>query len=203
MNNKLICTIAFSFGAAIGSISTWFLLKTKYEKIAQEEIDSVKEMFLEREHKSEANVVVRGKMSKEEAMKFIDELDDAMDSESKDKLKNEYNKIASGYSNYIDYKKEIENRRPYVISPEEFGDCDYETVSLTYYADKVLTDDMDEPIEDVENTVGSDSLNHFGEYEDDSVFVRNDRLKIDYEILLDLRKYSDLANTRPHLVEEE
>ena len=186
MNNKLICTIAFSFGAAIGSISTWFLLKTKYEKIAQEEIDSVKEMFLERGHRSEANV-----------------LDDAMDSESKDKLKNEYNKIASGYSNYSDYKKEIGNKRPYVISPEEFGDCDYETVSLTYYEDKVLTDDMDEPIEDVENTVGSDSLNHFGEYEDDSVFVRNDRLKIDYEILLDLRKYSDLANTRPHLVEEE
>ena len=82
---------------------------------------------------------------------------------------------------------------PYIITPDEFGEFDdYETISLTYYADGVLTDDMDEPIEDVDGLVGVDSLSHFGEYEDDSVFVRNDRMKADYEILSDLRNYSDI-----------
>lgn len=85
---------------------------------------------------------------------------------------------------------------PYVISPDEFGqDESYETISLTYYADGVLADDDDEMVEDVENLVGFDSLNHFGEYEDDSVFVRNDRLKCDYEILLDHRKYTDVKRS--------
>ena len=43
---------------------------------------------------------------------------------------------------------------------------------------------------DVENTIGIDSLNHFGEYEEDSVFVRNDIKKCDYEILLDESNYT-------------
>ena len=64
-------------------------------------------------------------------------------------------------------------------------------MSLTYFADKVLTDETDEPIENEEELIGKGSLNHFGEYEDDSVFVRNDREKIDFEILLDTRNYSD------------
>lgn len=45
--------------------------------------------------------------------------------------------------------------------------------------------------------LGIDSLNHFGEYEDDSVFVRNDARKCDYEILLDQRTYSEVAEDMP------
>ena len=116
-----------------------------------------------------------------------------------------------GYTNYADIepetKKEEEDEEfmdigtPYVIPPEEFGEFDdYEEIGLTYYADQVLTDDDDELVEDIEDTVGFDSLNHFGEYEDDSVFVRNDRLKCDYEILLDHRKYSDVVKRKPHEV---
>ena len=48
----------------------------------------------------------------------------------------------------------------------------------------MLTDTYDNVIEDVEGTVGKKSLKHFGEYEEDSVFVRNDDLETDYEILL-------------------
>ena len=67
---------------------------------------------------------------------------------------------------------------------------EYETVSLTYYSkDNVLTDDNDEIVDDVDEIIGQDSLKHFGEYEDDSVYVRNDRRKCDYEILLDESDY--------------
>ena len=92
--------------------------------------------------------------------------------------------------------------KPYVISPEEFGEFeDYERISLSYYADQILADEDDEKVEDVDNVVGLESLAHFGEYEDDSVFVRNDRLKCDYEILLDQRTYSDVIKQRPHQTE--
>jgi hypothetical protein len=69
---------------------------------------------------------------------------------------------------------------------------------LTYYSDGVLTDENDEVLEDVEDIIGIDSLNHFGEYEEDSVYVRNDEKLCDYEILLDNRNYSDVYNERPH-----
>ena len=92
--------------------------------------------------------------------------------------------------------------KPYVISPDEFGEFeDYERISLSYYTDQILADEDDEKVEDVDNVVGLESLAHFGEYEDDSVFVRNDRLKCDYEILLDQRTYSDVIKQRPHQTE--
>jgi hypothetical protein len=93
---------------------------------------------------------------------------------------------------------------PYVITPEEFGERDdYETASLTYFADGILADDTDQMVEDVDDTVGTDSLTHFGEYEDDSVFVRNDDLKCDYEILLDVRKYADVISDRYNIGQTE
>ena len=77
-----------------------------------------------------------------------------------------------------------------MISPDEFGEFeDYRTINLSYYADEVLADEDDNIIEDIEGTVGEESLSHFGEYDDDAVHVRNDRIKCDYEILLDERFY--------------
>lgn len=168
MKNSLYF-MSFLAGAAIGSLITWQFVKNKYEQIAQEEIDSVKEVF--------------GKKAEAEEIKKSD----ILDYESK--------VTELGYTKKPENKKEedVLMDKPYVISPEEFGQFDdYETISLTYYADSVLADDNDELVNDVDNIVGFDSLNHFGEYEEDSVFVRNDRLKCDYEILLDKRKYADV-----------
>ena len=93
---------------------------------------------------------------------------------------------------------------PYIISPEEFDTEDgYDTVSLTYYTDGVLTDDDNNVIEDIENTVGEDFAKHFGEYEDDSVFVRNERLMTDYEILMDYRPFNDVVATGTNPKDDE
>ena len=86
---------------------------------------------------------------------------------------------------------------PYVIPPDEFGDQDeYETVSLKYFADNILTDYFDVPINNPDELIGSDSLAHFGEYEPDCVYVRNNNEKTDYEILLEPGRYSDLIKNR-------
>lgn len=45
MNKTLISAIMFTTGAAIGSLVTWKVVETKYSRIAQEEIDSVKEEY--------------------------------------------------------------------------------------------------------------------------------------------------------------
>ena len=45
MNSKLVNAMMFAAGAVIGTAATWQYWKTKYEKIAQEEIESVKEAF--------------------------------------------------------------------------------------------------------------------------------------------------------------
>lgn len=213
MNSTLKNLCVFAIGAAIGSLVTWKLVKTKYEMIAQEEIDSVKEVFAKRKEKSYD-------LSEYHDFDEFDTDDDYAES-TDDSEKNsdvqfkhsdkpslsDYAKILNdkGYTDYssITDKKEekeggnesVDVKKPYVISPDEFGELDeYEAVSLNYYADGVLTDDWDNVIEDVEGIVGVDSLTHFGEYEEDSVFVRNDNLKTDYEILMDVRNFSSISH---------
>ena len=58
--------------------------------------------------------------------------------------------------------------------------------------DKPRTGGFSDLADEIEELIGKDSLNHFGEYEDDSVFVRNDRLRTDYEILADSRPYGEV-----------
>lgn len=200
MSSKGMAFLAFIVGAGMGSVCTWKLLKRKYELIAQEEIDSVKAAYATREIRKG---FVEG---------FRDGLKVAEDRTQKDEDDVDFKKYASiiQKEGYTDYSRSVEEKKgeafvekPYVISPEEFGEFEeYEKISLTYYADEVLADENDEEVDDVDEIVGEESLNHFGDYEDDSVFVRNDRLKCDYEILLDQRNYSDVAKTRPHRVEE-
>ena len=176
---KALGITLFVFGAAAGSVPTWYLTKKKYEKIAQEEIDSVKK-------------------TRRAEIKFVDDtsITPKEEKEYSDIVNNQgYLKYTGSSNNKGKDKTVIEqSERPYVISPDEVGELeDYETVSLTYYADEVLADEQDHMIEDLEGTVGEESLSHFGEYEDDSVYVRNDRLKCDFEILRDERFfYSDV-----------
>lgn len=188
-NDTLSKVFVFTVGAAIGSAVTWKLLETKYEQLAQEEIESVKEAFsnmpkYEGPAQSEEDVTF-SKKDKEEYAELVNE---------------------TGYINYSDTitsVKEIDDvEKPYVIAPDEFGDCDYRTISLTYYEDKVLADDMDNIIDDVDDVVGLSSLDTFGQYEDDTVFVRNDRRRCDYEICLDSRTYSDVTGISLHQMED-
>lgn len=197
--NKAAGFVMFVLGAAVGSVVTWQYTKKKYERIAQEEIDSVKEIFSKRESAAEVEIVTpepqTAKVGKPEEKPDITEYAARLERE--------------GYTNYSNVsagekkeEQEAMEMKPYVISPEEFGEFeDYERISLSYYADQILADEDDEKVEDVDNVVGLESLTHFGEFEDDSVFVRNDRLKCDYEILLDQRTYSDVIKQRPHQTE--
>lgn len=203
MNSTLKGVLIFVLGAAAGSLATWKLIEKKYKDIAQEEIDSVKDTFSKMKKNEYPD--------KLEDYPDFEEFDDSDDEESKSEQKIdrnnkpdivEYAKILSetGYTNYAEKqdKKEkkgvepVEDERPYVISPDEFGEKDgYENVTLTYYADGVLTDYFDNVISNIDEVVGFDSLDHFGEYEDDAVFVRNEKMETDYEILRDLRDFNE------------
>ena len=199
MNNKVIPFLTFVLGAAAGSFVTWHYLKDVYEQIAQEEIDSVKEVFLKRERELSEDEEPKRKIAacyeNGESKAVVDKKEIA---EYAERIQKE------GNTNYSDVASGKKESKPYVISPEEFGEFEeYEKVSLTYYSNNILADENDEVIEDVEETIGVDSLTHFGEYEDDSVFVRNDSRKCDYEILLDQRSYAEVVKQMPHRVEEE
>lgn len=188
MNNTLSKIFIFATGAIIGSVVTWRVLKPYYEKLVDEETASVKEA-LTRRYKER-----------------YDENDDSEESEEVEAAdsgeKTEYEQLTLMYKG--DEEVTGVTKRPYIISPEDFGEREgYDAETLTYYADGVLTYDTGEPVEDVDDVVGLGFEDHFGEYEDDSVHVRNEKYETDYEILRDLQRYSDVINTDPHRAEDE
>lgn len=190
--------LLFVSGAAIGSAITWKLVKTKYEKLAQEEINAAYEDLGDKPVEESANDVpeedpdVRAKAEEAKNKPSVSEYAAMLKKQgyvnySEPETINEYTEEEEP----DEEEEEEDMNKPYVIAPEEVGNEEYKVVSLTYYLDKVLADENDEIVEDVEGLVGFESLTHFGEYEEDSVYVRNDRLGLDYEILLDQRTYAE------------
>lgn len=191
MNNTLSKVITFAVGALVGSAVTWKYFKTKYDRIANEEIESVRAYY-----KSKNTMDSEAEMS-EESEAGLKEKITARKKERKaerDAAKDICEK--SGYAIYDDKEgDDDEMDKPYVIPPEEFGD-DYKVESLNYYKDGVLADDSGNIVENVGDVVVEDFAEHFGEYENDSVFVRNDLLETDYEILMEYRTYAEVFGGR-------
>ncbi len=87
-------------------------------------------------------------------------------------------------------------KTPYVISVGEFFDDNeaYRKITVTYYAgDKVLVDDREVPILDA-SICGQDFASRFGQESNDEsmVYVRNERLQTDFEIVRDGRSYAEV-----------
>lgn len=211
MNCKVINAIVFVVGAAIGSAVTYAVMKPKYERIIQEEVDAFKKDFVEcmvemqtvsdeeeSEDEDEDEDEYRPSQINWDELEDLDE-EELEENDPEEELA-EYEAIARHYTNEEGGAVEVA-KNPYVISPFDFGELDgYKQISLTYYADGVLEDDDQEIVRDVDELIGAGSLNTFGEYEDDSVFVRNERLRVDFEILKDYRTYEEATGNSPDQV---
>lgn len=207
MNKTMFGVLTFAAGAVIGSAVTWKLVKTRYEQITQEEINSVKEYYGQKFNfkKFEPKKFEPKKFELEQEEEYdehkpvdIHEVKEYLDEIRKtgyDAGVNN-NSVREGVVTMVD--------SPRVIPPTEFREIEeYETITLFYHSDGVLADDFGNPIVDVMGMIGIDPLDHFGEYEPDSVYVRNDHLKADIEILRDESKSTEVKRLDYHLTNSE
>ena len=203
--NKLGTVIAFLAGTAIGGMAAWRVANERYAKISEEDILSVKEAFRNREQKLKDEIEeLKSKLEVTECLEEEEKVPSTILSTNENQDKgdiNEYvrmvNRTKYAHTS-VPQKEDHSVEAPYVISPEEFGEMDgYTQISLTYFEDDdILSDENGVIIDDPEEIVG-DALNHFGDYEEDSVFVRSDPKRCDYEILKDLRSYAEFRSTLP------
>lgn len=176
----------FAAGAALGAAATNYFFKTKYERLYQEDVESVKRAFSMPQQSEPVEGDTEAASTPEEVQTYHEIINKQGYSTTSDISDDSSGKEVKGVS------------KPYVIPPADFDtEDDYDVISLTYYADGVLTDEQNNPIEDVDKLVGRDSLTHFGEYEEDAVHVRNDEMRCDFEILRDLSNYSDVFHNGP------
>lgn len=181
-------------GAATGFAGGYLFSKNKYQEIADKEIADVKKVYESHFASKEENPKKENNENKKPVAKEPKE----------DPAAATYINYAGKYAggNVNDElppqilkgktKKSKSNKKPpYVINGTQLGELeDYRIVTLKYYKDKVLADEDENAINNFKEVVGPNALNSFGEA--DAVYVRDDNLKIDYEILLDERCFSEI-----------
>lgn len=97
--------------------------------------------------------------------------------------------------NYADAIATRSPNRPYVIHRDEFWNEEkgYDQSTLNYYAgDDIMTDSDDTPIYNYQNTVG-ELLFGLGSGDKNVFFVRNEKLKSEYEIIRDMDSFSSVV----------
>lgn len=195
MSKSIFGIVGFVLGAAAGSLVTWKLIEKKYADIADEEVASVKEMYARKndtEKMVECTKPVSVTIEDKEESEKLNALTSVYVSSNDKPDYTAYSQVKSVETDTKPSEPEEKHDAPYVIEPGEFGEfTEYEQIELTYYKDDVICENSTDMI-DPEDILGDiDVADHFGEYENDRVFVRDDRRMVDYEILRDERTFME------------
>ena len=174
--------LIFAGGVLLGSAATYLIVRDKYKREAQEEVDEVRSIYFEKCRRAES---IRKMEDEKEEMKSTI-------------LKYGYSDLVNEDSEEID-TEDVEDQweeehiapvehpgDPYTITPHQFAyeNRHYEKVTLLWYpSEKLLVSEIDGYEEDIDAAIGDDALTKFGEFEEDVVYVRNDRLGIDFEVI--------------------
>lgn len=209
MNKHLVITIVSIISSSVGGYFGWHFAKKKYEHLADVEVASIKTFYenklitigaklpqTKQEDTPETNKAIIKNTTNMPLDQFTDQDKKTFyDYSKKYRSADQPDRIPGGpETDRIIYDKgEKDPNAPYIIDPNEFKESNYETTTLFYYKDRVVADDDYNVITDIIGTIGDEALETFGRYEEDAVYVRNDILGIDYEILLDERSFYKIA----------
>lgn len=213
--------VIFTTGLATGFFVGKKYYEEHYAALAQEEIDSVKETFAT--YTRPVKVVENGitdeqyeECNKKEEVQQIRTNNNPLTRSSLDvnpfeQAKKNYNLVGIDLSNAenedgpvtdaagkseteMDLTK-VDRTAPYIINDQEFMEefDHHDKVSLYYYrVDDVLCDEHEEIIVDVEGTIGYDAQEQLDI--ETTVWVRNEPLAIDYEVISLNKSYAELVH---------
>lgn len=198
MNKTAVGLGAFVCGLGIGAVGMYVSMNKRFEEEMHNEVENLKEYY---EHKVAEyiknlpeNVTVQAVINTVEENDPVEEVNQI-----------DYGKFSQGKKiekePEIEVKKEVEEveKDPCIIPKELFAsEPGYELVTLYHFSDGVLADCYKEIVD-----LGVDYAKHFGNDPDDPdcVYVKNDRLKVYYEILKDLRTFDEVLNEGPGKIE--
>ena len=202
--------IGLSIGLGTGYFIAQTRLEEKYKKISESEIDQMRDHFRER-------MVARER--KPDLTDLNQKIHDAGYAEPERPTRppvpvtppapGEPNISAEELRNVFDtrdgwnWEVEREERKAqdiYVIHKDEYGEEDNEMTTLSYYGgDDVLTDEHDRVVDNQFRLVG-DCLDKFGHGSGDRnvVYVRNEILNIDLEVVKSDRTYAEEVHGFKH-----
>lgn len=219
---QLKIVLAFGVGTGLGALVAHLAAKHKFEAELEREIEDVKAnyRYLRKEdYESPTDFVEKNRPDIIDNHLAALEINEIVEHA---KLNEEMSKIAEDYqtgSVFNRFEKPIENPellpddanetlfeqlkamrtedKPYLVSIEEYHEMfnHFQKQTVTYFAgDNIIAYEDDTIMMDPDETIDVINLSRFGVMSDDEnfVYVRNHRLGIDYEIVRDEGKYSEM-----------
>ena len=187
--------VAFIAGLAVGAVAFKKYVETKYDFIDDNEEEKTETPQIE-EEKPEDPVE-----EQEETIEEIEDLSDRYEeilSEMMYKHEKECEEVRELLGdNFV--SEPFDPDKPYRISSDDYGaDGDYDGDEYTYFADGYLTDSTGIPMNDmdIERTVGIGFAEYFDDDSVDEIYIRNERLKMEFSIVRDLDRFEDVAPPR-------
>lgn len=198
MSNFWKTSLAFVAGAIVGGFVTkkYIEYKSKINDEAEYEEYETQDTITEEEN----DTSVENEETSNDEIK-IRSVDDDAYKKLLAKLQYSAEKEAEDFiERMIPRQDEVrDTSKPYNITPDEFEEIDeYDSDEYTYYADGYVTDSYGMPIsdEDILNTIGEDFDTYFGSYDDDQIWIRNERLRMDFSVVRDIDRFVDVAPPR-------
>lgn len=196
MNTKsaLVTLSSLVLGFASGMAVGYYVSKNRFQELADKEIESVRKVY-EKHFKKDAQEESAPKSNRPKPAPLKDQ--EAYKNYAEQYKGSDKEVIAPIPKKSIQSPPKVvkkTNTTPYVISPEQYNESEYEADTLIYYSDKVLSDSDGNIIHNVNEVIGPEALSTFGRYLDDTVYVRDDNKKIDYEIIWESRTYKAVNN---------
>lgn len=218
MNRTAIIAVSFLVGAGVGVGGTVMVLKKKYEQLAQEEIDEMREYLTTKLGEMADGVEEQTEI--EEQFVDVDIYDDKVvvrhdpnshlvrssltESNQYEAAKKDYNLIstpapkpkkkAKPKVEVVEEAVDPDPSKPYIINDIQYNEeCpEFSKIGLFYYADGVLADEGENLVDDITGTIGAaaeEYLQHFGAAQ---LYVRNEPNAADYEIMVINQEFGSL-----------
>lgn len=200
MNRKLIIFLTSVISFGIGGLAGYIYSKRKYEKLADIEVESIKKKLglYSMQNKNKSDVQVEQKQEPEKTNEADISL--GFNKETKEGYRDYSAPYRSNGVAIESGKKDEDTEEPYIIDLEELSVSEYEVKTLLYYQDGTLTDEDGNVINESErdSMIGKSVLTVFDNNDLDVIYVQNDVLQIDYEIILESRNFkSPIVNLHP------
>jgi hypothetical protein len=215
-------------GASVGYLIAKRRLESKYQQLAEEEIEEIRSIYRAKSQGHRVNPQ-GAKETLEEVLEktgyrrptgedtryteaeqeAIDEANrkaaEAEEAEPEIETHNIFHPGAIEGWDWVEernYREALDEGIPYVLHRDEYfpNEKGYEQMSLTYFeGDDVLADDNDTPVDDQDAMVGLANLAKFGHGSGDPniVYVRNDELQLEIEIIHSDGKFSEQVRGLP------
>ena len=196
--SKFKSIILFLSGVAVGGLSAYFITKKKYEAIVEKELADLRETYQRKKDELASNAVDSEPISEDapEVKNQPFQERSSLDAQREMSRLNINKPPLHDYTQYYhsdDPDAEVKEpvkyapstKEPYVISPDEFAhEPGISEAHYVLHPNGSITDEEDgEEIDDPIGMLGVEWEKRIGEYEQNTVYIRNEKYSMDIEVV--------------------